>query len=137
MRNFIIEGTANTPKISLNHDDHRLIFEGDSRPEDGQNFFEPVLEWLTEYEKHLHYLRDQSDVPVEIICDFKFEYFNSSSAKYLLDIVDQLGVINTGADNVTLITNWYYDEMDDDMLEAGKEFERILDAEFNFIIVHE
>lgn len=122
-----LELTDNTPKIVLDHTKHELEFEGDSRPEDVQKFFQPVMDWLNDYEGYV-----QSAGEVTLNANFKLEYFNSSSAKYIMDIILKLGKI-AEAGNVTLNINWYYDEMDEDMLDAGEEFEDMLDVEFNFV----
>ncbi len=122
-----LELTDNTPKIILDHTSHSLEFEGDSRPEDVQKFFQPVMNWLNEYEGYV-----QSAGDVTLNANFKLEYFNSSSAKYIMDIILKLGKIAEPG-NVTLNINWHYDEMDEDMLDAGEEFEDMLDVEFNFV----
>ena len=57
-----IEGTENTPHIDLNHNDHSLLFEGDSRPENVQQFFNPIIAWLEEYSKHLYFLKDLNNL---------------------------------------------------------------------------
>ncbi|MCT4582586.1 MAG: DUF1987 domain-containing protein [Flavobacteriales bacterium] len=122
-----LELTENTPKIVLDHTTHALEFEGDSRPEDVQKFFQPVMNWLNDYESYV-----QSAGDVTLNANFKLEYFNSSSAKYIMDIILKLGKIAEPG-NVTLNINWHYDEMDEDMLDAGEEFEDMLDVEFNFV----
>jgi len=124
-----LELTDNTPKVILDPNNHTLEFEGDSRPEDVQKFFQPIMNWLEEYET---YSKTAGDVTLN--ANFKLEYFNSSSAKYIMDIILKLGSI-ANADNVTLSINWHYDEMDEDMLDAGEEFEDMLDVEFNFVVI--
>lgn len=133
MEKINLEGTENTPEISLDHVSHTLLFKGDSRPEDVRTFYLPVLGWLEDYEKQLYFLGDQGGM-ITIKCNFEFEYFNSSSAKYLMDIITKLGDI-ASIENVTLQLNWYYDAMDEDMLESGEEFEDMLGVKFNFIKV--
>ena len=44
------------------------------------------VDWLKEYEKHLYFLKDQGG-KISVLANFEFEYFNSSSAKYLMDII--------------------------------------------------
>lgn len=124
-----LEVTENTPKIILDPNKHELEFEGDSRPEDVQKFFQPIMNWLNDYEVY-----SKSAGQVNLNANFKLEYFNSSSAKYIMDIILKLGKI-AEADNVTLNINWHYDEMDEDMLDAGEEFEDMLDVEFNFVVI--
>jgi hypothetical protein len=126
-----LEITDNTPQVSLNHKTNVLAFKGDSRPEDVRKFFMPILDWLSDYGKHLHFLKDQGG-NIQVTVDFEFEYFNSSSAKYLMDIILKIGEISD-SENVTLSLNWHYDEMDEDMFDSGEEFEDMLDIKFNFI----
>lgn len=133
MEKIILEGTENTPELRLDPEEHTLLFKGDSRPEDVRTFYLPILEWLENYEKQLFFLIDQGG-NITVKCNFEFEYFNSSSAKYLMDIISKLGDI-AKIDNVNLELNWYYDAMDEDMLESGEEFEDMLGVEFNFIKV--
>ncbi|PCI94230.1 MAG: nuclear pore complex subunit [Flavobacteriales bacterium] len=130
MKNYNIEATENTPKLELNSDNNTLLFEGESRPEDVQKFYQPVLSWLEDYSKHLYFIKDQNDTLIEVNCNFKFEYFNSSSAKYVMDIINFLKKLKS---STQLNINWHYEEMDEDMLEAGEEFEKMLDVSFNFI----
>jgi hypothetical protein len=131
MENYRIEATVNTPLIDLNHDNHTLLFEGESRPEDVQQFYKPVVAWIEDYGKHLYFIKDMSEVSIEVNCNFKFEYFNSSSAKYVMDIINVLGGLDS---EVNLKINWHYEEMDEDMIDAGEEFEKMIGASFNFII---
>ncbi|TXB63919.1 DUF1987 domain-containing protein [Vicingus serpentipes] len=130
MENYKVEATENTPLIELDHNNHTLLFQGDSRPENVQQFYSPVIEWLDNYWKHLYFLKDLNNASIKIDCNFKFEYFNSSSAKYIMDIITMLSKFDNG---VTLNINWYYEEMDEDMQEAGEEFEDMMGVKFNFI----
>lgn len=126
-----LELTENTPKIILDPNNHNLEFEGDSRPEDVQKFFQPIMNWLNDYEAF-----SKTAGVINLNANFKLEYFNSSSAKYIMDIILKLGKI-AEPENITLNINWHYDEMDEDMLDAGEEFEDMLDVEFNFIVIPE
>jgi len=123
--------TGNTPEVNLDHIGHILSFKGDSRPEDVRSFYLPIIDWLKDYENQLHFLKDQGG-NIDVKVNFEFEYFNSSSAKYLMDIILKLSDIEK-SDNVTLKLNWHYDEMDEDMLDSGEEFQDMLGVDFNFI----
>lgn len=133
MENYKVEMTENTPGVELDANEHELTFEGDSRPEDVQKFYTPIIKWLDDYTNHLYFLKDKFSSEILINCSFKFEYFNSSSAKYVLDIMNKLSSINKESNKIKLKINWNFDEMDEDMFEAGKEFEDMLGFEFNFI----
>lgn len=129
-----IELTGNTPQTLMDHQKHLIEFSGDSRPEDVQKFYGPILKWLEEYKKYIYYLKDTQSSTIKITGNFKFEYFNSSSAKYVMDVILALGDIANG-DNIELSLNWYYDSMDEDMKESGEEFEDMLDITFNYFAV--
>lgn len=131
MEKLLLEGTDNTPQVTLDNEKHIIHFKGDSRPEDVRKFYLPILEWLGEYEKHLYFLKDQS-AGINLTANFEFEYFNSSSAKYLMDIIVKLGEL-ASIDKIKFTLNWYYDAMDEDMLDSGEEFQDMLGIKFNFI----
>ena len=133
MEKLFLEGTENTPEVTLDNSTHTLSFKGDSRPEDVRKFYLPILEWLKDYEKHLYFLKDQGG-KISVVANFEFEYFNSSSAKYLMDIIVALGEISK-IENIEFALNWYYDAMDEDMLDSGEEFQDMLGMEFNIIKV--
>jgi hypothetical protein len=64
------------------------------------------------------------------VLDFELIYFNSSSAKAIMLLLEKLDEL--AARNVSVTINWYYDEEDDTMRELGAEFgEDLKRAEFN------
>ncbi len=112
-----LEPTEDTPKVIL--DKNRQVFEisGRSLPEDAAEFYQPILEWLEEYE---------NQVNPETKFMFKLEYFNTASSKLILDILSKLEEIE-GASVI-----WYFHEDDEDMEEAGEEFSDLVDIPFDF-----
>jgi len=133
MNTFILESTENTPGIILDHTKNYLEFIGESRPEDVKKFFTPIFEWLDNYKSHLYFLADKSSAPISVNTCFKMEYFNSSSAKYFLDLFMKLGEIDKGNTNVKVNVDWHYNEMDEDMRDAGEEFEKMVGLKFNLV----
>ena len=126
MINF--EATTNTPKVILDHE--RMIYEisGESRPKDAPKFFQPILQWLDEFGI---VLKEQKNGSKTIDFNFMFEYFNSLSAKYILDICKRLGRFRSEGNNVNI--RWHYEEDDDDMHEVGQEMSRISKIDFEFV----
>jgi len=131
MEKFIIEPTANSPRIVLDPDKRTFEFSGESRPENVRKFYLPVLEWLEAYTGALEALHDDQR-KFDLQCQFNFEYFNSTSAKYILDIFKSLNTIN--ALGVGLDIKWLYEEDDEDMLEVGQEMSRMSKLSFEYII---
>lgn len=134
MNNLILEKTDNTPGVELNSDKRRIEFTGDSRPENAKLFFEPIFNWISEFETQLHSISKQSTDVLKTDVNFKLEYFNSSSAKYVIELIKAVHKIESGSNSkVKVEINWHYEEDDEDLRDAGKEFVRMTGIEMNFI----
>ena len=114
-----IEGTSVSPRVYFVPEEHLLEISGYSRPENARDFYNPLLAWLEELKKT--YPKHQVNEDTEFISfKFKFIYFNSSSAKFIYDLIVLLSeLIKAG---VPLKTYWYFDEDDDELKEVGEEF---------------
>ena len=131
MEKLIIEPTANSPRILLDSEERNFEFSGESRPENVRKFYLPVLEWMEAYTAGVEGL-EEDQRPSGLKCMFNFEYFNSTSAKYILDIFKSLNAIH--ALGIGLDIKWLYEEDDEDMLEVGQEMSRMSKLEFEYII---
>jgi hypothetical protein len=125
MQNLNIAPTVNTPAITCDPAARLYTLQGESRPENVKDFYDPIMIWLDEY-----MLFCSSD-PKPVTVDFKLVYFNSSSAKCLLNILKKFGEFITRGIPVTI--NWHYEEDDEDMKDAGEEMSRIVKVSFNYI----
>jgi hypothetical protein len=128
MRKLIIEQTSNSPKVILDPDKRIFEISGESRPPDVQVFYNEILRWLDDYSLHLSKSYDNRE-PVEFNLDF--EYFNSSSAKYILDFCKQLGQVSSKGNDVTV--RWHYEDDDKDMLEVGRVMSKMAKVPFEYI----
>jgi len=128
MRKLIIDQTENSPKVILDPDKKIFEISGESRPPDVPQFYDEVLRWLDEYTLHLSKSHISKD-PVEVNLDL--EYFNSSSAKYILDFCKQLAQVRSKGKEVTV--RWHYEDDDMDMLEVGREMSRMAKVPFEYI----
>lgn len=129
MQALIIPATDSSPKVALDPANNIFEISGESRPEDVRKFYEPLLAWIDEYGVFL-----KSNTPnKKIQFNFIFEYFNSSSAKYVMDIMSKLNDIKSANKVLDIEICWHYEEMDEDMLEAGQEFQNITQIPFKFI----
>lgn len=131
MEKLIIEPTANSPRIVLDPEMSNFEFSGESRPENVRKFYLPVLEWLEAYTASQEGLQDDQRTS-GLQCQFNFEYFNSTSAKYILDIFKSLNALH--ALGLELKIKWFYEEDDEDMLEVGQEMSRMSKLTFEYII---
>jgi hypothetical protein len=128
LKKLIIEETSSSPKVILDCDKNILEISGESRPNDVAGFYGEILKWLDDLSKHLI---NQNSGSKALVFDFKLEYFNSSSAKYILDICRSLARMRSGGSRI--IVKWHYIEEDEDILEAGKEMSRIAKLPFDYI----
>ena len=98
-----------------------MWIEGESYPENASKFFDPILVWVENFVK--------TGVPVEL--NLRLQYFNSSSSKFILDLIDILD--NHHEEGGKVKVNWHYADDDEDILESGEEFAEDLSLNFNFI----
>lgn len=117
-----IKETVYTPSVSVNPVDHKILISGQSRLEDPASFYE---ELITVLENAIDEFKTQLSI------DFKLAYLNTSSSKWLLHILKGLQNKYHGKKLITI--NWYYDEDDDSMLEAGEVFQSLLHLPFNLV----
>ncbi|MEO7990126.1 MAG: DUF1987 domain-containing protein [Chryseolinea sp.] len=117
METLRIEGTDDTPVVILNKGNAIFEISGRSLPEDVLQFYEPVMDWIKTYSKESN--------PTTAFT-FKLDYFNTASSKILLDLISSL----KGIKGASII--WYYNEDDEEILDAGKEFSEQVDIPFEF-----
>lgn len=126
MENISIEGTPKTPTVNFDYEKGIIEIKGRSIPENSIEFYKPMVDWLEEYGKS-----PQGKTVVNI----QLEYFNTSSSKCILDVFKKLEGIHK-ADN-DIVINWYYEEDDEDMLEAGEDYQSIIRVPFNMVELEE
>ncbi len=123
MENLKIEGSAKTPTIEFNASG-TLLLKGRSIPENSIEFYKPILDWIESYGS-----APQANTEVNV----QLEYFNTSSSKCILDVFKKLETLSS----TSIEINWYYEEDDEDMLEAGEDYQAIIDIPFKMIEVEE
>lgn len=117
-----IEGTPKTPTVNFDGEKGTVEIKGRSIPENSIEFYKPLVEWLEKY----------GNEPVaQTVVNIQLEYFNTSSSKCILDIFKKLEAIHKANNEVAI--NWYYEEDDEDMLEAGEDYESIIRVPFKMI----
>jgi len=126
MEELNIEGTPKTPEIRFDFNSGEILIKGRSIPENSIEFYKPLVDSLESYANS-----PQNNTIVNI----QLEYFNTSSSKCILDVFKKLEKINTASN--TVVINWHYEEDDEDMLEAGEDYEAIINIPFKMIEVEE
>jgi hypothetical protein len=132
MQSLYISPAHFSPEISFSPVERDFYIRGVSSPEDVRALYYPVIEWLKQFcdevinNKTVTFSQEE---PLVFVVDLK--YFNSSSAKFLYDILFCMKRLkNTG---IPVVIGWYYQDEDTDMLEAGQDFSEALGLEFNLI----
>jgi hypothetical protein len=128
VKKLIIEQTTSSPKVVFDCDKNIFEISGESRPNDAVGFYGEILKWSDDFNRHLAKKNISSE---PFVFNFNFEYFNSSSAKYILDFCKNLARIRSAGHKI--IVKWHYKEDDEDMLEAGKEMSRIAKIPFDYV----
>ena len=134
MENLHLEPTHNTPLIDCDRTANTITISGESRPENVRAFYFNVFTWIDTYEKSFFYLASLSKNEKVITLNLKLDYFNSSSLKIFMEIIAKLQTISKEIDHMNLTINWFYDEDDEDMLDSGKEVEKMTGVKMNFIM---
>ncbi|MFY0599090.1 MAG: DUF1987 domain-containing protein [Cyclobacteriaceae bacterium] len=119
--NFKINPTNTTPYVSIDPLTKSFDMKGRSSPESAVMFYSPVI----------YSIKDSVKEVESFSFNFDMEYFNTSSSKCIFDI---LKVAKTARNSgQSIIVNWYYEDWDEDMREAGEDYEHILKIPFNYI----
>jgi len=116
-----IKGSVETPEVVLNKNEGVLKFSGRSMPEDAKEFYNPIKEWVSQYA--------ENPAPGTRVV-FSYEYFNTASSKMIMELIEAVKKI--GEKDQQLTVEWHYLEDDDDMLEAGEDYEEITGMEFQY-----
>ena len=134
MKILKIEKTDSSLFVELNPEEHTLLFVGESRPEDCREFFLPILEWIDKYINLLYYIKGKSEENnITINVDFKLDYFNSTSAKYIMDILENIYTPFSSQKDINVHVKWFYRTIDEDMKESGEEYAKMIGANIQLI----
>ncbi len=119
-----IKGTEDTPGVVLDKVNGIFELSGRSLPEDVNQFYEPILNWIERY---------AAEANDETIFNFKLEYFNTASSKVILDILLKFEEIFEKGKSIRI--KWHYHEEEEDMLEAGEEYADIVEIPFEYVLL--
>jgi hypothetical protein len=107
------------PKVI--YSDNILSFSGKAVPTDADMAWFPIIKDLERY--------SMTDNP--LIVNFRFDYYNTASARYLTSIFKILDRMNLKNHNVKI--NWYYADIDETMQELGEMYSEMIKSKVNLI----
>ena len=126
MSDFILAPSPKTPAVKFSSATGVLEMSGRSILEISNEFFEPIIEWVDDYEKN---------PPSETTVLARFEYFNTNASKSILNFFRRLELMhNKGISRVKI--KWFCEQDDEAMEEAGAEYQQLLTLPFE-VVSHE
>lgn len=132
MQKLYISSTPSTPEINFSPEENIFMIKGKSSPEDVREMYYPVVEWIRSFTNIILCGENKiytSENPLKFQTDLI--YFNSSSAKFLYDIFIELKRLSQSGNQVVI--EWFYDEEDLDLKEAGVDIALLVEMDFTFI----
>jgi hypothetical protein len=115
--NLIIAGTSSTPQVSFNVSTQLCSLTGVSTPVDSMDFYRPIIQWVVDH---------QDVIADDTKFEFQLNYFNSSSMKALLWLIQQISDLIQSGRNWHLV--WVVIEEDEFMLEGGEAIQSLIDS---------
>ena len=115
MENIYIKGSHDAyfiPTVNFNAETGVCILAGESYLEETIKFYTPLFNWINEF-------AGQKEKSIKF--NFKLTYFNTSSSKCIVDILNMLKKYKNAKGEVEVF--WHYDDMDEDVEEELEEVE--------------
>lgn len=126
MANIILDGSPKTPTVHFDGTTGQLELRGRSIPENSIEFYKPLIDWIDQYARDP---KPTTQLRVQL------EYFNTSSSKCILDLFKKLEGVRKSGNEVLVL--WHYEVDDEDMLEAGEDYQAIINIPFKMIQIEE
>lgn len=109
----MMKGTEYTPQITFNISNNEFKLVGNSYNEHANEFYKPIFDWLNDYtatnRKPIHFY-------------FQLSYYNSSSHKMFIEIIEILDRHHTKY-QVPIHIHWHTQQDDKEMLDDGQNLQ--------------
>lgn len=122
MENLIIEKTPKTPFVNFDFKDAIFRIEGRSIPENPENFYIVIINWLNGY-------FENPKVNTEF--HFQYEYINSGSSKFIMNLFQLIK--NKHDSGANCVIHWYYEEDDENIYELGLHYQITFNFPFKLV----
>lgn len=110
-------GTERTPAVTLDPGTGTISITGCSIPENADRFYSPLYDLVSSY---------CAQAAKETTLHIRLSYFNSSSSKYILDLLKCLEDLYASEKGMVRMV-WHHAEGDMDMQEAGEDYRSLVD----------
>lgn len=126
LENLNIKARNIYPAVILDKEKNIFELSGRSLPEDVDAFYIPIVNWLQKY------IENPNDY-TEFV--FKFDYYNSSTARKIIDILLLLEQILTKFPEKKVKVIWYYEDGDEVMMDNGEDFQNVIKIPFELRLI--
>ncbi|MBN2893972.1 MAG: DUF1987 domain-containing protein [Bacteroidales bacterium] len=117
-----VRGIYIAPAVDFSTATGECTLEGESFLEETSNFYSPLLDWLNDFV--------ETGKPISL--NIKLTYFNTSTSKWILNILHTLKFYSDKGGKVQV--NWYYlhddidmsEEIDDYIIDSGIDINKIV-----------
>jgi hypothetical protein len=113
-----VTGTNSTPEVSYSVSGQMCSLIGVSTPVDSMDFYRPIIQWVVDH---------QNEIVEGTKFEFQLNYFNSSSMKALLWLIQQISELIQSGKKWQMV--WVVLEEDEFMQEGGEAIQSLIDAE--------
>ena len=117
-----VEKTNNTPSIFIDEANMLCRIKGSSFPEDAYDVYQHVLDWLD---------RIKYQLSTKLTVEFDYDFLNSISHKKVWQILHELKSLQKNGKEISVV--WYYEENDEDIMEAGEDLAELMNVPFELI----
>ncbi|HOC35767.1 MAG TPA: DUF1987 domain-containing protein [Tenuifilaceae bacterium] len=112
MDSLYIEAEIDSPEVYFDPETKIFSISGISHPENAKEFYQVIMEWVDEFYEYM-----KNKKPCKIIVDMNFKYINSSSYKYLRELLIKMANFKNSHFDIEVV--WNYQEEDEDLLTEG------------------
>lgn len=123
MEDIYVKESPTTPEVRFKAATGDFEIKGVSIPEDTEEFYRPITDWIDEYIK--------TQNPERVIMAFKLIYVNTSTSAVLGKIIKLLEPPVDKELSVTI--QWYYEAEDEDMRDLGDDFHSFTNLAFELV----
>lgn len=124
LKQFHIGRTETSPEVEVDMEHGVIDITGRSLPMNCGQFYERVYRWLEEYLK---------EPQPQTTVNMRLDYLDTSSSKHFYQIFERLSTANGDGHRVQV--NWHYEIGDEEMAEAGKDYQSFFSLDFQLIEV--
>ncbi len=114
---ILFNSTDSTPEILVDESGTSVFVRGKIIPENPVKYFSLISDIILNYYKNTEVFE----------LTFELEYFNTGAAKYLFELLKKL------EDKSRVKIIWIFEKDDEDIYEAGKDYEEMTGLNFSFI----